>query len=108
MSTPRKFKVNEAKMAFLTMLRDNKALLFGQHNEAGITNDAKKSKWIEIYNQLKDEGFSDFAGASRNKLRDNVWQNMRRAVIKKRDKTTGAEGDGHYTEISGILLHCMA
>ena len=69
----------DEKVATLSLIRDNKDLLFGAFSNT-ITYEIKENKWKSIYDELKSIGFLAHIKDYKH-LRDVMWQNWKRRTI---------------------------
>ena len=97
----------EEKLFFLSLINDNKELLFGAFDVVHITAESKKLMWDSIRSSLLSRGVKCPQDAAH--LRDVSWSNIKRAALTKVDanQKTGAGGGKLLTEIDEIVLKIL-
>ena len=95
---------HQEKLKLVKFIRDNQATLMGKQGPQNTNND-RKAKWNEIFEDLKSKGVAlkDLAH-----FRKDVWGNIRKAAIDKKDKNakTGAK-PVELTEVDIIALEII-
>ena len=97
----------EEKIFFLSLVNDNKELLFGAFDAVHITAESKKLTWESIRTSLLSRGVKCPQDAAH--LRGVGWSNFKRATLTKVDanKKTGAGGGKLLTEVDDMVVKLL-
>lgn len=93
---------NSDKIYFLSMVKENKDLIFGAFDGSNITMEKKKEAWSDIVVNLRARGVTVKDAVY---LRDTTWANLKRAAIAKFDHNnkTGASRK-QLSEVDEMVL----
>jgi len=88
------------KIAFLKAIEERKDTIFGAFS-ATLTNKDKEKAWKEIQSETLAQGFTKYSEKEWKKLRDECWQDLRKATLRKFDSNhqSGSGGES-YSEVS--------
>uniref|UniRef100_A0A1I8C2Q4 Regulatory protein zeste n=1 Tax=Meloidogyne hapla TaxID=6305 RepID=A0A1I8C2Q4_MELHA len=103
--TPKAEERNRARIIFLKAILERKDVIFGGFSP-NLTNKDKENAWNEVKEETLSNGIDKYSTKSWTKLRDECWQDLRKATLGKRDKKrlTGGEAGDDYNEVDNLVL----